>query len=470
MFEGLEGRFTELADTFADSAFLVGNHCQQMYGGTVHEQREMILVSHCMGCNMCYHQLNEGCNHAHSRPRACIAEDSELELGVHKLIISMGVIIHLLMRDDCDKLVLLLTPEPPAGVSGMTWMFQQLQRGNFRNRNLILPHLIGLLDNVSMPFPKVGSFAAAMLSLLVGRRPATCFSTIDPDSIGESLSKYLSTVFELVHNNECWVESYSGVVELLNIIPFLYHIGSWKQVAQQMSSGLNTLNSMLTTLIINICHFAAQDGNDSWDGPPNLVEFPEMQNFKVFLKPLLRNECINGREIDHWRIDLLLEHPMSFAVAAGLEVLARWATKGVQLVGTISVSRGEPPTIAGAIAEYMDKIEVLIQRCSPRLDYIRPLATDLAQGRVPPKPRSSAALLRGPLDQAYARCGLVSCRSITRQSDPSSQPSNDDEESENWATLYECSGGCQGLEVYCCRQHQKEHWGHHKLFCRANRG
>jgi len=29
--------------------------------------------------------------------------------------------------------------------------------------------------------------------------------------------------------------------------------------------------------------------------------------------------------------------------------------------------------------------------------------------------------------------------------------------------LMKCSGGCQGLARYCCREHQKAHWGRHKV-------
>lgn len=72
------------------------------------------------------------------------------------------------------------------------------------------------------------------------------------------------------------------------------------------------------------------------------------------------------------------------------------------------------------------------------------ITSALARKEVPEKPTRDASLLYTPLYFEHRRCGLLSCRKLA-----------EDTES---GVLFRCSGGYEGLEQYCCREHQLEHW------------
>ncbi len=154
--------------------------------------------------------------------------------------------------------------------------------------------------------------------------------------------------FTLTHLN-----TEACAVACLTVATFLYHLGNWRRVALlQMRN--SALTAFMTTTLINIIHVTSAQDGEEWDAPPNLDEFPEMVNFKVFLEPLLRQEFGSTEtRVDEtdWRVNLLRNRPLSFAVVAGLEVLSRWAEKGILLNAKISTDR-EPVTIAESIVEY----------------------------------------------------------------------------------------------------------------------
>jgi hypothetical protein len=223
--------------------------------------------------------------------------------------------------------------------------------------------------------------------------------------------------------------------------------------------------AFLTTIFINICHTATLvvDGQDDFfDQAPNLEQFPELLSAKILMEPLLYRDgdmtqasTVAGTTTDKkWRARILKQRPMSFAVAGALEILAWWATHGVDLSeGTIDTHDSSPISVPEALAEYQEQIGQLAERV-PRLGFINKITNDISKGRKPPHPTRKDSLLYGPLIYATRRCGLASCRKL---------------EAVRGGELMRCSGGCGGLEHYCCKEHQKEHWDLHKRFCKMNK-
>jgi len=146
-------------------------------------------------------------------------------------------------------------------------------------------------------------------------------------------------------------------------------------------------------------------------------------------------------------------------VVAAIEVLGRWAAKSDAMNWTetrIPVSRGEEANAPTSLEEHRPKVLRLVEEGGPKLNYILPILDAFIAGRRPPIPRPEDALLGGPLSYAVQRCGLPSCGRTTR--------------SDGQGDLLFCSGGCQGMEMYCCREHHRQHWeDHHKHFCQKNR-
>jgi hypothetical protein len=451
-------RLQNLVNQLYESSVFIGQICQ---ANTSSESPLVLVVALCDQCNTPYDVGNY--QHLNSPPREILMEP-QVSLHVHLTVVTLSIIANLLTKSNADKLVLVLTRERPGYDATQTQVVEWLHEGHVSKKPCILPALVGLIDNCSNAFPKAGQLAAGVVSLIICRRPAVALNTLDGDMFITSAAQYLEKVFMLIHNTECSVEQNFGVVAFLNILPALYHLGNWTAQHERLQRGLVAL---LTTILVNICHNAtiAEDGqeqDDFFDQAPNLEEFPELLQAKILMEPLLyrdgdttQDSTIAGTTDKKWRARVLKQRPMSFAVAGGLEILAWWATHGVDLSeGMIETNDSSPAiSVPGALGEYQERIGRLAER-TPRLAFINMITDDIFKGRKPPHPTRKDSLLYGPLIYADRRCGLVSCRKL---------------EAVRGGELMRCSGGCGGLEHYCCKEHQKDHWDLHKRFCKMNK-
>ena len=103
------------------------------------------------------------------------------------------------------------------------------------------------------------------------------------------------------------------------------------------------------------------------------------------------------------------------------------------------------------LSEYKGYFHELIERV-PEYAYIEPILEALILDDKAPFPDAKVSLLNDPLLDDNKCCGLHSCRKTNR---------------DIGKELQKCGGGCGGLEYYCCREHQKKHWGYHKNFCKS---
>lgn len=235
-------------------------------------------------------------------------------LQLHRAVKLLGLLCNLLANPESNMLTRLIVKEPPAGVHPMEFLMQNSQDLTFQPFLL----LIGVLDNCAAPFPKSAHLAAPALSLLVSRRPAVALSMLDPNTLSSAIYKYIGeSIFGLVNNSECLVEQHFGVVALLNLLPLLYFLGDWKEAHEALPR--YRLPCSLATTFINILHAAADD--DAWDSPPDLNLLPELGGAHVWVRSLFQSNEMAGT--------VLRERPMSFAVAASIEVLGRWVTRQV---------------------------------------------------------------------------------------------------------------------------------------------
>lgn len=170
------------------------------------------------------------------------------------------------------------------------------------------------------------------------------------------------------------------------------------------------------------------------------------------MKPLLLRDG-DRENRRHWRTDLLEERLLWFAPAAALELLGWWVYQEPSFLrGSYDVF-DECTTIQEIMAHMSEDISPILN-ATEDLAYIGPILNALVAGEVPARPSKRRSLLYGPLLDANKRCGLPSCRS-TRGAEG--------------GDLLRCTGGCRGLEQYCCKDHQVEDWGRHKAFCQGNR-
>jgi hypothetical protein len=445
-------RLQTLVFQLYESAVLIGQFCEanKFTGNPL-----VLVVSACHQCNTPYDV--GGCAHPNSPPRAPMM-DPQISVHVHLTVVILSIIANLLTKQNADQLVLLLASEKPAHVKSQAQIAEWLVQCHETKQPSVLPVLVGLIDNCSNAFPKAGQLAAGVMSLIICRRPSVALATLDPDQFVSSAAQYLEKVFMLVHNSECAVEQYFGITAFLNILPALYHLGNWTAQHGRLQRGLV---AQLTTIVINICHTAVGalpvDGKEQdafADRAPNLEVFPELLPAKILMEPLLYRDGDETTTDKKWRARVFKQRPMSFAVAGGLEILAWWATHGVDLSkGLIPTNDAHPISAPEALEEYQERIGRLSKR-TPRLAFIDKIVQDIVQRRKPPHPTRKDSLLYGPLIYATRRCGLASCRKL---------------EAVLGGELMRCSGGCGGLEHYCCKEHQKEHWDLHKRFCRMNK-
>jgi len=437
-------RCLALVQELATAAVRLGLAGQQLTSQT----GNTIYVAKCMGCNTCWD--SGGCEHGDSSPKRnlCIHGlpwEADVILNLHQTVKLLGILCNLLANPESNMLTQLIIREAPPGVSPPAFFLQ--------NSSDVMGHplglLVGLLDNCASPFPKAAHLGAAALSLLVSRRPSVALSSLDPGPLTSSIFQYMwESIFHLINNSECRVEEYFGVVSFINLLPLLYFFGDWKEAHTVLPQ--HQLPSCITSIAINILHSAASD--DAWDSPPDVDKFPELGNAKVWVRPLF--------ESNEMAATVLRERPMSFVVAASIEVLGRWASKRVPVgVDTIPVSRGPPATVASSLQEYQPQLEVLMERTPAIAPLIRPIVNDIVEGNRPRLPVPGTSLLHESLLRASMRCAWSSCN----------RTSCDDGES-----LLRCAGGCGGLARYCSKEHQTKHWAQHKHFCKRqparNRG
>jgi hypothetical protein len=445
-------RLQKLVFQMYESSIVIGRFCQ---ANTNSGRPLVFVVASCAQCNTPYDAGQ--CQHPNSPPRAQLMEP-QISVHVHLTVVTLSIIANLLTQSNADKLVLLLLRERPVHVVTNSQIGEWLEECHNSKKPLVVPVLLATIDNCSNAFPKAGLLSAGVMSLIICRRPAVALAALDLDQFVTSAAKYLGKVFDLVHNSECSVEEHFGVVAFLNILPSLYHLGNWTAQHVHLQKGLV---GQLTTIIVNICHSATLglEGQD-FDQAPDLETFPELLPAKILMEPLLYRDgemtqvsTTAGTTDKKWRARVLKQRPMSFAVASGLEILAWWATHGVDLSKGIIPTNDDPISAPEALAEYQDRIGQLAKRV-PRLGFIDKITNDIVEGRKPPHPTRKESLLYGPLIYANRRCGLASCRKL---------------EAVRGGELMRCSGGCGGLEHYCCKEHQKEHWALHKLFCKMNK-
>jgi hypothetical protein len=281
-----------------------------------------------------------------------------------------------------------------------------------------------------------------MLSLLMARRPAACLTSIeDVRLFGDTLQIYLKKQIEddmedeslLMHKN-------CGAVALVRIIPMLYHLSSWGGLTPNRRKSM--FNQMIVVLR-NLCLIRdAVDSGHSSDARDDMVDplYPARDGKKCALSV--------------------------FAIAAVLEILGRFIAHGAHMqdrpAGFLRDANCEQE-IDDIVKEYarfnldFAFLPALLECCqnpsssAAQIDAKRILAEN-----------ENKLLLADPLLQSRMRCGLPRCRA--RQPQGQQDGSSSIGRSQN---LPKCSGGCNGMELYCCREHQIEHWCDHKRFCRA---
>ena len=465
-----EERLGQMVGEFTSNMLELGVYCQN-HNKRLGYRNSIFVNSSCIGCNNPYDA--GGCRHEGS-PNRLPMLDPEVNKIVHETILMLSVINYLLVQDHMNKtnrLALMLCKQEDG------WSYSNWEE-NIGIESPPITYILRLYANCSHAFPKVSQYAAGMLSLLICTNPASAFSCLDGKAFVDATFEYTSEMFRLVHNNECLIEEYSGVVAFLNILPALYHFGMWNEA--KSSHLFNLFVASFASIISNIAFGAtlgvrsrdggadAADLNAITDPPRNLED--SRSSAKVFWESLLLvkddDQLTSDDEQYHllssnpnlcreWRIKLLHDSPRTFAVMAGIEVMGWWSSKGIDFTrAAIPVDDGPAEAISDSLEDDLPRIRLLI-RGSPRKDLISPyierIAAAIMKNKKAKRPSPRSSLLHGPFYYDSRRCGL--CHKT---------------EKEVGHNLLSCAGGCQGLEQYCCREHQKQDWNKHKFWCKRN--
>lgn len=391
-----------------------------------------VLVHECEGCSL-------PCDTGFSSCSDHLLIKAGKNPMLHKAIMIITILSQLLSHPESDLLATMMTMEFPSNANSDQKRAAYVQNCHGQKVPIgFIATLVGVFDNCWC-YPKLCHISAGLLSLLVARRPVSSFNFMGEDRLLPSLFKYLVRVLELVaENNRGLVEKHFGIVAFLNILPVLYMIGGWSRATK--SNEFKRIVYSLAIIIQNICVpiTSCKGGNPEYDKAIDSEEFPDIISAKILIEPLERRT---------WRKDLLLKHPKSFAAIAGLEVLGWYSTKGVDMDIKL-----QNTTLAQSIDEIRESFVELTEKLE-QYRYIIPIMEAVINDEKAPVPDSKVSLLNGPLFDAGKRCGLETCRKNKHDVGQS---------------LFQCSGGCGGLEYYCCKEHQTAHWKVHKQFCRSN--
>jgi hypothetical protein len=424
-----------------------------------HAPYPAVCVCPCHGCSFCYD--NGDCQHADSPPLVRLPAPlrgarKELAEAVHSALLHMSLAVSLLnWRGGAGAASLLesMSEEAPAGMPTGHWAMNCIASG--QGWRCSLPPILGIVDNCCRTFPKAAHTATALLSLIVSRRPSPSLCVLDPEPTCHAIFLLLSDVFPRLARSECLVEMRFGLAHVLEILPLLYHLCDWKEAAAELEPLLDELPAALASLCINILHLISEEEGHPLNSPlaPFLEQHPE-----TLCATLRLHDSLGGDAAP-----FLTAAPLNFAFAGLLETLARWQRKGIRVSKARSPA-APPPELEAVMSDeeiegYMESAEsmfkeytprmVALAQAEPRLAYLLPLFASLAGNTKPELPSMENSLLRGPL-RAHSTCGQPGCRRS---------------QAEGGGKLLICQGGCGGLTRYCCREHQREHWGRHKGFC-----
>jgi len=392
-----------------------------------YSNNDCVTVATCVGCNQPCDNGGTGC-----ASHELVKENFQNEI-LHRLIILMTVLCHVLTYPEADAFVLILTKPFDINI---------IEQGKFDVG--LTAALVGIFDNCTS-YPKVNHITAGFFSLICTRRPSATLGGLDEKLFVPALFRYLRSTLALVANNACIVDDYFGICAFLNILPLLFHLGTWK--VSHCVPQFRDVTAVIGMITVNICHWIAPpNGEDENDSRPSLVDLPETIGAQILIERMITDEDGEESTNGKWRKDLLEQHPKSFAVIAAVEVLGWYSYNGIDLRIPVPVTNGPPTVVSGILEEYEESIIYLIRR-HPDLAYIESILDALLHHKKPPKPHQIQSLLYGPLCNARRRCGLPSCRSPDVGA--------------------RCSA-CGGMEYYCSKEHQKMHWKEHKPICRKH--
>jgi hypothetical protein len=354
---------------------------------------------------------------------------------IHLGITRMEVMHRLLLRDDADGILLCVTRA--VGISTPD-----------KPMSFALAYFVHMCAGL---LPKMAEVAIGLLSvLLIRNSPAVLEYLFDSDNmLFISAQTRLLQILGWLHLDMGPLSSASGATRMLNIhngtkcsidlLPILFHLGTLRR-NQEEEEALTCMTTHLGALLHTLASMALNDTQDldRFDYIKELAEWQESS--PVYMKSLLVSDGDAADDDRLWRQELLYEKPISFAAAGLVEVLGWWAYKGV----TVDAN------CRGILAKEQKSWQMIWSE-SPRLAFAAPIIETLIAGETAPPVRETY-LLYGPLYFQHQRCGLSSCRKTAEEAG---------------GMLLRCSGGCEGLEQYCCREHQLAHWNAgHKKFCR----
>jgi hypothetical protein len=359
---------------------------------------------------------------------------------VHRLTVLLALACGLLVQPKADQLLVRLCTE-------------------FLGRaSLIVSLCLTSLSLTEKSFRKVSHYSAALVSLIIAKRPTAYPEMVGADDDSASVFRLTdclrSHIFIMLTSGRTNLRDWNYHVthSVVTILPILYHFGSWRKTHRNI--GFINLLAGVVGLIkelsdtIRYAHLSAMRDTTDYQGRKhNSVHLVE----QVFIRV---DEERLGKPF--WRQELLARRPVSFAFAGVLEALGYWASNGLDfdLSQTDFLDSTGCQSMAAFLRRHLETVWLVVRR-NPELKYIGPIATALASGSLPSLPDPSISLLYGPLIDSNRRCGLVSCMKTAEEA--------------GLEDLLRCKG-CEGLEQYCCREHQREDWElTHRKFCKSNR-
>lgn len=268
----------------------------------------------------------------------------------------------------------------------------------------------------------VAELAAALLSMIVSRRP-TSLMAMDPKFLIPALVAYFLDLGETIRDVHCLDEAEIGAVAFLNGLPIVYHLWNWIPLWKLFQIYLYMLLTQISLTTMHLVDLAVRHECNAGVQLAGALTDKRVHR-QVFIKNSHNQRILN-------------ERPLSFAVAAGLELVA-WAC----ITGKPHNAQWLWPLSPMAQARFEELFSLF-----PEWSHLRPVLRRLLAGQVPVVPSVTDSLWWGAIRTACYECRLASCHAKTTR---------------DGGELLRCGGWCQGIAYYCCREHQNEAWPLHK--------
>jgi hypothetical protein len=420
------------------------------------EQASIVSGFSCRDCNQVYdipfQDVDEDGDEPlfgdDSHPRVFIDEvtdninpDLTAEL-LHRLTLTLQLLVTLLtsptlltneQKNSLENQLLMQTPKERVGIAAQS----------FLNPNVfpLLDMMVHFLHTNNYHYPLVAQNVAALLSLLIVKRPANLLSKLGSDQFICCIGMHVKQIREQITNNSTLPSVRFSILGYLNILPTLWNMtNTYTAQIQQFGLHEDLADFVIQLLGLTGRAIRCARGKCLCYLTDEAMDYTLQHALFLCVCPVKQCFAVEPQLVD--------DHPLTLATVATIQVLVKW-----QECFGISISKLKYNDEHDFGSQFVKRSEYLQQAIAQERIPSLAFGYDLLMNHLAKSQESS-----NENTITSSKSNSVFCRNVVRCHESSCLKMNQ---------LSECSG-CH-VALYCCSEHQKDQWKAHRSFCKAVR-